>query len=127
ATDEHLHGRWLSGISMQVCEACLDELEGGSVEDPSFDPQAWLLLAAAALFVDRSPLARVLAELTAPRQVTETERIVHAWVLGAARSTEEPRGFMHRIVREADARGDSGDAALLRAVIQDVQSSYWSR
>jgi hypothetical protein len=126
ATDAHLHERWLSGISMQVCEACLDELEGGSVEDPSFDPQAWLLLAAAALFVDRSPLARVLAEVTAPRQVTETERIVHAWVEGA-HSTEEPRGFMHRIVREAEARGDFGDAALLRAVIQDVQSSYWSR
>jgi SEC-C motif len=126
ATDEHLHGRWLSGISMQVCEACLDELEGGSVEDPSFDPQAWLLLAAAALFVDRSPLARVLAEVTAPRQVTEAERILYAAIQSKDQS-EKLRGSVHRIVRETEGRGEFADAALLRATIQELQSGFWSR
>jgi hypothetical protein len=126
ATDEHLHGRWLSGIAMQVCEACLDELEGGSVEDPSFDPQAWLLLAAAALFVDRSPLARALAEATVPRQVTETERTLYAALQSKDRS-EERRGIVHRIVRETEGRGGFAEAALLRATIQELQSEFWSR
>jgi hypothetical protein len=126
ATDEQVYGRWLSGISMRVCEACLDELEGGSVEDPSFDPQAWLLLAAATLFVDRSPLACVLAEVTAPRQVTETERVLHAAIQRKDQS-EELRGIVHRIVRETEGRGDFAGAALLRATIQELQSSFWSR
>ncbi len=121
ATDEQLHGRWLSGIAMRVCEACLDQLEDASVEDP----HAWLLLAASTLFVDRSPLGGVLAEMTSPRQVTETERIVHAGIEHAQR-TDELRGFVHRILRETEARGEFADAALLRAVIQDVQSSYGS-
>jgi hypothetical protein len=121
ATDDQLHGRWLSGISMRVCEACLDQLE-----DPSAaDPRAWLLLAASTLFIDRSPLARLLAEVTSPRQLTETERIVHAGIEGA-QQTEELRGVVHRVLREAEVRGDFADAALLRAVIQDVQSSSWS-
>jgi hypothetical protein len=121
AADETLHGRWRSGISMRVCEACLDRLEDGSVEEP----QAWLLLAAATLFVDRSLLARVLAEATSPRPVTETERTLHAAIESKDRS-EELRGIVHRILRETEARGGFGDAALLRAIIQDLQSSFWS-
>jgi hypothetical protein len=122
ATDDQIHGRWLSGISMQVCEACLDQLEDPSGEDP----RAWLLLAASTLFVDRSPLAGMLADLTSPRQLTVTERILYAGIEGA-QQTEELRGVVHRILREAEVRGDFADAALLRAVIQDVQSSFWSR
>jgi hypothetical protein len=126
ATEEQLHRRWLSGISMRVCEACLDELEGGSVEDPSFDPQAWLLLAAATLFMDRSLLARVLAEATVPRQVTETERALYAAIQIKAQS-EELRGIGQRLVRETEGRGGFADAALLRAIIQELQSEFWSR
>jgi hypothetical protein len=122
ATDAQLLGRWRSGIAMRVCEACLDQLEDASVEKP----QLWLLLAAATLFLDGSTLGSVLPDLTSPRQVTETERIVHAGIEGA-QQTEELRGVVHRILREAEARGDFADAALLRAVIQDVQSSFWSR
>jgi hypothetical protein len=122
ATDERIHGRWRSGISMRVCEACLDRLEDASVEQP----QAWLLLAAATLFVDRSLLARVLAEQTSPRQDTETERTLHA-AIESQDQREELRGVVHRIVRETAARGAFGDAALLRATIQDLQSSFWSR
>lgn len=121
ATDDQIHGRWLSGISMRVCEACLDQLEDPSVEEP----HAWLLLAASTLFVDRSPLARLLAEVASPRQVTETERMLHAGLEGT-QPTEELRGFVHRVLRETEVRGDFADAALLRAVIQDVQSSFWS-
>jgi hypothetical protein len=130
AADETLHGRWRSGISMRVCEACLDQLEDASVEDrqayPQAYPQAWLLLAAASLFVDRSLLARVLGEETSPRQVTETERTLHAAIESKDRS-EELGGVVHRILRETEARGAFGDAALLRATIQDLQSSFWSR
>src|SRR6185436_4314030 len=97
-------------ISMRVCEACLDKLDDPSVEDS----QAWLLLAACTLFLDRSPLARVLAEETSPRQVTETERNFHAWAEGA-QLAEEPRGFVQRILSDTEARGEFGDAALLRA------------
>jgi hypothetical protein len=122
ATDEQLHGRWLSGISMRVCEACLDKLDDTSVEDP----QAWLLLAACTLFVDRSPLGRVLVEETAPRQVTEIERALHAAIRSKDQS-EELRGIVHRIRLETDARGAFGDAALLRATSQELQSSIWSR
>lgn len=122
ATDEQLPGRWRSGIAMRVCDACLDELEDASAEDP----RAWLLLAAATLFLHGSVVGGVLADLTSPRQVTETERMVHAGIEGA-QQTEELRGVVHRILRETEARGDFGDAALLRAVVQDVQSSFWSR
>jgi hypothetical protein len=122
ATDEQLHGRWLSGISMRVCEACLDQLDDPSAEDS----QAWLLLAASTLFVDRSPLGRVLVEETSPRQVTETERTLHAAIRSKDQS-EELRGIVHRIRLETDARGAFGDAALLRATIQELQSSLWSR
>ena len=122
ATDEQLHGRWLSGISMRVCEACLDQLDDTSAEDS----QAWLLLAASTLFVDRSPLGRVLVEETSPRQVTETERTLHAAIRSKDQS-EELRGIVHRIRLETDARGAFGDAALLRATIQELQSSLWSR
>lgn len=121
ATDEQLPGRWRSGITMRVCDACLDELEHASE-----DPGAWLLLAAATLFLGGSTLGSVLPDLTSPRQVTETERIVHAGIEGA-QQTEELRGIVPRILRETEARGDFGDAALLRAVIQDAQSSLWSR
>ncbi|HEX3482913.1 MAG TPA: SEC-C metal-binding domain-containing protein [Kofleriaceae bacterium] len=122
ATDEQIHGRWLSGISMRVCEACLDQLEDPSGEDP----RIWLLLAASTLFVDRSPLGRVLAELTSPRQLTESERMLHAGLAGT-QPTQELRGFVPRSVRETEGRGDFADAALLRALIQDVQSSHGSR
>ena len=76
--------------------------------------------------MDRSLLARVLAEQTSPRQDTETERTLYAAIESKDRS-EELRGIVHRIVREAEARGAFGDAALLRATIQDLQSSFWSR
>ena len=122
ATEEQIHARWLSGISMRVCEVCLDRLEGRSGEDP----RAWLLLAASTLFVDRSPIARVLAELTSPRPATETERMILAGLEGT-RPTEGLRGLVHRIVRETEGRSDFADAALLRATIQDVQSSHGSR
>ena len=122
ATDEQLHRRWLSGIAMRVCEACLDELEDASVEDHP----ALLSLAAALLFVDCSPLAGALADLTEPRQVTETERTLHAAIQSKHRS-EEHRGIAHRILRETEGRGEFADAALLRATIQDLQSSFWSR
>jgi hypothetical protein len=78
------------------------------------------------LFVDRSLLARVLAEQTSPRQGTETERTLHA-AIESQDQREELRGVVHRIVRETAARGAFGDAALLRATIQDLQSSFWSR
>jgi hypothetical protein len=126
ATDEQLHGRWLSGISMRVCEVCLDQLEAGSVEGPSCDPQAWLRLAAATLFVDRSPLARVLAEESAPRQLTEAEQAVHVAIHSKDRS-QELAGFVPRILRETEGRGDFADAALLRATIQELQSAFWAR
>lgn len=122
ATDEQLHGRWRSGISMQVCEACLDELERGCASDP----EAWLLLAAVTLFVDRSLLARVLAEVTVPRQVTETERTLYA-AIQSKDQREELRGIAQRIMLETASRGEFADAALLRATVQDLQSSLWSR
>ena len=122
ATDEQIHARWLSGISMRVCETCLDKLDDPSVEDS----QVWLLLAGCTLFLDRSPLGRVLAEETAPRQVTEAEQTLHAAIQSKDLS-EEPRGIVHRILRETEVRGEFGDAALLRATIQELQSSFWSR
>ncbi|HEX3762827.1 MAG TPA: SEC-C metal-binding domain-containing protein [Kofleriaceae bacterium] len=122
ATDEQIHRRWRSGIAMRVCEVCLDELEEESVEDP----HVWLLFAASTLFVDGSPLGAALADLTPPRQRTELERIVHTSLV-SKRQDEQLRGAVHGIVRETEARGDFADAALLRAVIQDVQSSFWSR
>ena len=122
ATDDQIHGRWLSGLAMRVCEECLDQLEDASVEDQ----RAWLLLASSTLFVARTSLGGLLVDLTSPRQVTETERLVYAGIEGKQQS-EELRGVVHRILRETEARGDFADAALLRATIQDVQSSFLSR
>jgi hypothetical protein len=119
ASDAQLPGRWRSGIAMRVCETSLDQLEDASVEHP----QLWLLLAASTLFIDGSPLGSVLPDLTTPRLVTEIERSVHAGIEGARRS-EKLRGAVHRILRETEARGEFGDAALLRAVMWDVQSAH---
>ena len=86
----------------------------------------WLALAATTLFIYRSSLGRVLAHLTSPRQVSETERTAYAGIQ-ALQSSEELRGILHRILRETEERCDCADEALLRAAIQGLQSSYGSR
>jgi hypothetical protein len=120
--DELLDGLWLSGVAMRVCDACLDQLDDPSVEDP----RSWLALAATTLFVHRSSLARVLVHVTSPRQVTATERAAYAGIQDR-QLNEELRGVVHRILREIEHREDFADAALLRAAIQDLQSSVGSR
>jgi SEC-C motif-containing protein len=122
ATDEQLDGLWLLGAAMRVCDACLDRLDGPSVDDD----RSWLALAATTLFVYRSSLGRVLAHMTSPRQVSETERTAYAGIQ-ALQSNEELRGILHRVLRETEERGDYAAEALLRAAIQDLQSSYGSR
>jgi hypothetical protein len=120
-TDELHDSLWLSGIAMRVCEACLDRLDDPSVEDP----RSWLALAASTLFVHRSSLARILALVTLPRQVTKAERIACADVRGQQKS-EKLRDVMRQILREVEERRDFAGEALLRATIQDIQSSYRS-
>jgi hypothetical protein len=122
ATDEQLDGLWLLGAAMRVCDACLDRLDDPSIDDAG----SWLALAATTLFIYRSSLGRVLAHMTSPRQVSETERAAYAGIQ-ALQSSEELRGILHRILRETEERGDFADEALLRAAIQGLQSSYGPR
>jgi hypothetical protein len=116
--EEQVDALWLSGVAMRVCDTCLDRLGDPSVEDS----RPWLLLAAVALFVHRTSPVSMLVHATAPRQITATEQAAYAGIRDRD-SSEALRGILHRILRETEERDAFADAALLRAAIQDVQSS----
>jgi len=109
---------WLSGVAARAGEACLDQLEDISVEDG----RHWLDLGAVTLLAHLPPVGRMLAQVTAPRQVTANERTMYEAMIHKHQG-ETLRGIAHRIARETEDRDDFAGAALLRAAIQGVQSS----
>ena len=72
----------------------------------------------------RTDVAHLRAvQVTAPQQVTANERTMYEGMIHKHLG-EELRGIAHRIVRETEDRDDFAGAALLRAAIQGVQSSW---
>jgi hypothetical protein len=117
--DELLDELWSFNAAAHVGEACLDRLE-----DPSLpDPQYWLELAAIVLLTNVPQAGPMLSHVTAPHVVTADERMMYE-ALVHKRIGEELRGIMHRILGETEDRQDFADAALLRAAMQSVQSSW---
>lgn len=118
-TPNALDGLWRSSIAVRVAEACLDRLEEAVVEDR----RQWLELAAIALLTRLPLMVKVFAYTTAPRLGSATEQRMYEAIVHK-RTDEALRGIMHRIRRETEDRKDFADAALLRAAIQSLQSSW---
>lgn len=116
---ELLDELWSFNAAARVGEACLDRLEDPSLPDPRY----WLDLAAVVLLTGVSKTGRALSRVTAPHLVTDGERRMYEAMVHK-RIGEELRGIMHRIVGETEDRQDFADAALLRATMQSVQSSW---
>jgi hypothetical protein len=117
--DDLLDEVWSFNAAARVGEACLDRLEGSSLEDP----RSWLNLAVIPLLTHTPTMGRMLARTTAPQLVTANERAMYE-ALEHRHASEEVRGILHRILPETEHRGGFADAALLRASMQSVQSAW---